>query len=148
MDGALMFGNARRRAVVALLAGALAVAAGVAIATAVVPPAAGQDTCARNEAGSPSTAFDLPSVAALRDRLPTFGKTPELDAVPGPIQVVAFEGPHQAIPVFPPPDPNRKGPIVFNNVLCVVDAKGIPNYYVDVDMTNLNLEGLTLDRHG
>lgn len=81
-----------RRVVIALLASTVAVAAGVTIATAVAPQATGPDTCARNEAGSPSVAFDLPSVAALRDRLPNFGKTPELDAVPGPIEVVGFEG--------------------------------------------------------
>lgn len=108
----------------------------------------GSGACNRNIAGAESLAFTLPDGDAVFERIPRLGISPELNGIPGPITVVLFEGAHEAVPVFPP---LREGnqttdPFVFENVVCVVTSTGEEHYYINVDRTGLNLDGLAVDR--
>lgn len=136
----------RRRAALAVIAPLAlvgVVAAGVSAAN------DGPGTCNRNLAGTASVEFDVLDVAELRIRIPKLGLAPELDAAKGPFSLVVFEGPHGAVPIYPAllgngddmvlPDPEQ--------VVCVVEPNGTENYYSDVDLTGLNLDGLSVDRY-
>ena len=106
------------------------------------------DVCARDEAGSSSVSFDLESGLAVRKHIPGLGISPELDVAQGPVTVVVFEGPHHAVPFFPPlqQGDNTLAPAALDRVVCVVTADGVENYYFDVDISNLDAKGLALDR--
>ena len=89
----------------------------------------------------------MSTVAELRQRIPLFGLAPELDTAKGPFSLVVFEGSHEAVPIYPAllgngdmaiPDPVQ--------VVCVIEPNGTENYYSDVDLAGLNLEGLSVDR--
>lgn len=119
--------------------------AGMAVASGIVTePQRG--TCNRNVAGAASVQFALPNGASLREHIPTFGIAPELDAMTDAVTVVVFEGPHRAVPVFPAFKPQNGSDPVFDNVVCVVSPDGEENYYFDIDLTSLNLNGLNVDR--
>ncbi|MGI8659189.1 MAG: hypothetical protein ACR2K4_10565 [Candidatus Limnocylindria bacterium] len=79
----------------------------------------------------------MSTVAELRQRIP-LGLAPELDAAKTPFSVVVFEGPHEAVPIYPAllgngnmaiPDPVQ--------VVCVIEPDGTENYYSDVDLAGL-----------
>jgi hypothetical protein len=131
-----------------VLLGALVILAGVA-AAAVTAEVATPGACNRNVANAPSILFTVANGSALWDHLPRLGTSPELTVIDEPITVVLFEGPHQAVPLFPPLQAGNiesAPPFVFNDVVCVVTPSGEEFYYYDVDRTGLNLDGLQVDR--
>jgi hypothetical protein len=136
----------RRAGLVTVLVGAATVGVGIAAATAITPNIGGPGVCNRNTAGAPSMEFELRDATDLHARIPGLGLTPELDAVSGPVEVVVFNGPHLAVPVFGGLDPTGRARPVFDNVVCVVDAHGTPNYYFDVNTTGMSLDGVQVDR--
>lgn len=84
-----------------VLIGALVILAGVA-AAAVTAEVVTPGACNRNVAKAPSILFTVANGPALWDHLPRLGTSPELTVIDEPITVVLFEGPHQAVPLFPP----------------------------------------------
>lgn len=135
----------RRQAAVAVLVPIAligVVAAGVSAAN------TGPENCNRNLAGTASVEFQVPSVPELRSRIPKFGLAPELDAAKGPFSLVVFEGPNEAVPIYPALLGNGEGAAIPDpvQVVCVVEPNGTENYYSDVDSAGLNLGGLSVDR--
>jgi hypothetical protein len=106
------------------------------------------DLCGRAHAASPSLRFDLESGPAARKHIPGLGSSPELDVAQGPFTVVVFEGPHHAVPLFPPLQQadNTRGPTVLDRVMCVVTSDGVENYYFDVDLSGVDVAELAVDR--
>lgn len=140
----LQLPRAHQATVAVLAASVMIVLTGAFVSSRLEEP--GPSVCNREAAGSPSLMFGVDSVAALRERIPSWLKTPELDAAEGPLTVVIFEGPHQAIAYYPPFQPDAPEPATsFENVVCVVRG-GIDNYYPWVDLSGLNLDGLSIDR--
>lgn len=140
-------GRGSRAGLGTFLMGAATVGFGIAAATAVTPNMDGPGVCNRNTAGAPSMQFELTDASELHARIPRLGLTPELDAVSGPVEVVVFNGPHRSVPVFGGLDPTG-GAVrpALDNVVCVVDAHGTPNYYFDVDTAGMSLDGVPIDR--
>lgn len=137
----------RRAAVVGILAGGLALAAGAVIAADLAPGDPG--TCNRGTAGAASVAFELADGPDLWNRIPNMGRAPELESVQGQITVVVFEGPHRSVPIVGQLQPRGQAVAEapsFNNVVCVVSPSGEEAYYVDVNLSGLNLSGLAVDR--
>lgn len=57
-------------------------------------------SCQQDAAQSPVIAeFTIASGSAITERFPGFGKAPELDAMAGPLHVVAFAE-HHGVPIF------------------------------------------------
>jgi hypothetical protein len=135
-----------RAATVGTLTAVLALVAGAVVVMNMAPGSPGP--CNRESAGSSSVAFELPNGPSLWERIPKMGRAPELESVDDPITVVVFEGPHRAVPIVPRLQVGQHSapPMVLNNVVCVVSPGGEELYYTDVDMTGLDLGGLTLDR--
>jgi hypothetical protein len=108
----------------------------------------GPGTCNRNLAGAASVEFQVSNVVELRTRIPMFGQAPELDAAKGPFSLVVFEGPHEAVPIYPALMGSGESMVIPepDKIVCVVEPNGIENYYGDVDLNGLNLDGLSVDR--
>lgn len=107
-------------------------------------------TCNRNNAEAPSIAFGVPSGKAVRTVIPRLGIAPELDAIIEPVDVVVFTGPHHAVPIFPAiqaeGEPVPEPALPLHNVVCVRSPSGEEMYYTDVDISELRLDGLMVDR--
>jgi hypothetical protein len=56
------------------------------------------ELCGGHDAGAATLSFVVESGAALHERLPHLGITPELDMGDGPLSVVVFEAPQNALP--------------------------------------------------
>lgn len=139
-----------RASMVGILSGGLALAAGAVVAVNAVPGDPG--ICNRETAGSASLAFQLADGPSLWDRLPNMGRAPELESVKEPITVVVFEGQHRSIPIvggggqIQPQGQDASEAPVFNDVVCVIAPSGEVLYYVDIDMSGLNLDDLAVER--
>ena len=103
--------------------------------------------CNRDSAGSDSIAYQVGDGPGVRASLPNMLRAPELDGIRHPMTVVVFLGPHASPPGF---HTGLRGdgeaadlPSVLENVVCVVDAAGQPNWYGGVDS-----RGLTLPKDG
>jgi hypothetical protein len=106
------------------------------------------DPCFRRSAGSPSIQFDLGSAEEMWEHLPGLGAAPELTRGDAPVTVVVFEGVHRGVPAYGAAlREDRQGErVVFHDVVCVITVGG-PQFYADVDLTDLSLDGLDVHRY-
>jgi hypothetical protein len=116
----------------------LAIATSASVIALGVSAQTSDNSCARQEAGSPVRAeFDIPAYDVMTTVIPRFGRAPELEAVDGPFHVVVFDV-HRGIPVIG--QFREEGmPSEYRNVVCVITPDGQPSYYVDIDLANLAL---------
>lgn len=131
-------------------------ALGTAMATIAVAAAAGCSfaddggICNRKNADVPSIGFGVPSGEAVRTVIPRMGTAPELDAIGDHVDVVVFTGLHRAVPIFPAlqaDGASDSAPAAqLHNVVCVRIPSGEELYYTDVDISELRLDGLSVDR--
>ncbi len=119
------------------IVGALILSAGVWLTVTV---ARGADTrvsaCGQGPRENVRAVFDLPRVSDVWQRIPNFGKAPELEGNDAPASVVVFDGP---IEVRFPGRANLDGSAsqpneTVANIVCVV-VGGVPTYYADIDLS-------------
>ena len=108
------------------------------------------DACNRNTAEAASIQFSVPDGPAVHKHVPGLGISPELDIVAEPVEVVVFSGPHHAVPIFPALQQGDNAGVkpVFENVVCVLTPSGEEMFYANVDLADLRLDGLTVNRRG
>lgn len=102
-------------------------------------------TCNRNVSEAASMQFRVADVRELREVLPKLLLTPELEGIDG-LEVVIFQGTHRAVPVYGGLRTELAEQGAFDRVVCVVTPKGEENYYSGVDLSGLDLTGITVDR--
>lgn len=88
--------------------------------------------------------FDVPDGPSIEEFLPELvATTPEITDPSGPLHegplhVVVFAGPHQAVPMYPPvPVEGDFEPYIPVDVVCVVRSDGDPWYFSGVDLSGL-----------
>ena len=139
VDGSVVTGRVRAFGQVTLsfLAGLLVVAGIWAFATATRGADARVSTCGQAPSGNVQAIFELSRAGDIWQRIPAFGKAPELEGNESPAAVVVFAGP---IEVRYPGRADTDGATTgatetVQNIVCVI-VGGVPTYYADIDLAN------------
>ena len=92
------------------------------------------DICGRSAAETTVFAeLDLAHATDIWSHLPGLKGAPELQAVEGPVHVIAFNGRHMGIPAAGRTQPRKTG---YDHVVCIVTEDGDTSYY-----SNVSFEG-------